>query len=262
MPQVAPVPKRTRENVLGVPVDILSWTDALDCIFAWARRRESRAVCICNVHSIVTARENPAHAHALKSADMATPDGAPVAWMLRKKGHSHQERISGPDLMWACCRRASEAGIEMFLYGGTLTTLRTLEHRLRKDFPGINIVGTFSPPFRALSAEEDAAIVEMINQSGARIIWVGLGCPKQEAWMHAHQGHVNGVMVGVGAAFDFHAGIVKRAPLWMQRHYLEWLHRLLQDPRRLATRYIVGNSIFMMAVLLDFLSPRSQVDDS
>ena len=262
MLQVALLPERTREKVLGVPVDVLNWADALDCIFTWARRRESRAVCICNVHSTITARQNPAHAHALKSADMVTPDGAPVAWMLRRKGHSDQERISGPELMWACCRRASEAGIAMFLYGGTETTLRILEHRLRKEFPSINIVGTFPPPFRALSAEEDVAIVDMINQSGARIIWVGLGCPKQEAWMHAHQGRVNGVMVGVGAAFDFHAGIVKRAPPWMQRHGLEWLHRLLQDPRRLAMRYIVGNSIFMMAVLLDYLFAKSQVDDT
>jgi N-acetylglucosaminyldiphosphoundecaprenol N-acetyl-beta-D-mannosaminyltransferase len=262
MLQVAPSPERIREKVLGVPVDVLNWTDALDCIFAWALRRESRAVCICNVHSIITARQNPAHAHALKSADMVTADGAPVAWMLRRKGHGDQERISGPDLMWTFCRMAPEAGIETFLYGGTLATLRILERRLRKEFPGIKIVGAFAPPFGALSAEEDAAIVDMINQSGAQIVWVGLGCPKQEAWMHAHRGRVNAVMVGVGAAFDFHAGIVKRAPLWMRQHGLEWLHRLLQDPRRLATRYIVGNSIFMMAVLLDSLFPKSQAGDS
>ena len=262
MLQVALPPARTREKVLRVPIDVLNWTDAVDCIFAWALRRESRAVCLCNVHSIVTARQNPAHAHALTSADMVTPDGAPVAWMLRRRGHGDQSRISGPDLMWTCFRRAAETGIGTFLYGGTQTTLRILENRLRKEFPGINIFGAYAPPFRALSAEEDVAAVDMINQSGAQIVWVGLGCPKQEAWMLAHQGRVNAVMVGVGAAFDFHAGIVKRAPQWMRRYGLEWLHRLLQDPRRLAARYIVGNSIFIMVVLLDSLFPKNQVDDS
>jgi N-acetylglucosaminyldiphosphoundecaprenol N-acetyl-beta-D-mannosaminyltransferase len=141
----------------------------------------------------------------------------------------------------------------MFLYGGTSITLQSLQRRLQAQFPGINIVGAYSPPFRELSAQEDAAIVDTIDRSGARIVWVGLGCPKQEAWMRAHQGRVNAVMVGVGAAFDFHAGLVKRAPLWMRRNGLEWLHRLFQDPRRLATRYLVGNSLFIVAVLSDHL---------
>src|SRR5262245_24796591 len=238
-----------RESVLGVPVDVLSWTEATDRIFGWARERESRAICICNVHSLITARGDAAHANAIKAADLITPDGAPVAWMLRKIGHVQQERISGPDLMWACCRKAATVGTEMFLYGGSPSTLQRLEQRLRAEFPGIRIVGAYSPPFRDLSSEEDTAIVNMINRSGARIVWVGLGCPKQEAWMHAHHHLVNAVMVCVGAAFDFHAGVVKRAPLWMRRNGLEWVHRLLQDPRRLAARYLVGNSIFITAVL-------------
>jgi N-acetylglucosaminyldiphosphoundecaprenol N-acetyl-beta-D-mannosaminyltransferase len=245
-----------RESVLGVPVDALSWTDAIDRIFGWARRHESKTICICNVHSITTARGDAAHANAIKTADLIAPDGAPVAWMLRKKGHLTQERISGPDLMWACCQKASTLGTEMFLYGGSANTLLRLEQRLRGEFPGIAIVGACSPPFRDLSAEEDTAIVNMINKSGARIVWVGLGCPKQEAWMHAHRHLVNAVMVGVGAAFDFHAGVVKRAPLWMRRNGLEWVHRLLQDPRRLAARYLMGNSIFVTAVLVEAVLPR------
>jgi len=244
-----------------MPVDVLSWREAIECIFEWALRRDSRTVCICNVHSVITARRNPVHAEAIRSADLVTPDGAPVAWMLRRKGHGGQERISGPDLMWSCCRKASETGTEMFLYGSTPATLRHLEQRLRTEFPGINIVGAFSPPFRNLSAEEDAAIVDTINRSGARIVWVGLGCPKQEAWLQAYQGRVNAVMVGVGAAFDFHAGVVKRAPPWMRRNGLEWLHRLLQDPRRLATRYLMTNSMFVMAVLRDWLFAAGQVGD-
>ena len=251
-----------REDVLRVPVDVVSWSEAVDCIFGWALRRESRTVCICNVHSVITARRTPAHANAISSADLVTPDGAPVAWMLRRKGHRDQERINGPDLMWTCCRKASMLGTEMLLYGGTPATLQRLERRLRAEFKGINIVGALSPPFREMTADEDAAAVDLINRSGARIVWVGLGCPKQEAWMHAHHSQVNAVMVGVGAAFDFHAGVARRAPLWMQRNGLEWLHRLSQDPRRLATRYLVGNSIFMIAMLPDLLFPHGHVHDS
>ena len=255
-------PGQAREHVVGMPVDVLSWNEAIDCIFAWARERESRTVCICNVHSIVTARQVPAHADAIRSADLVTPDGAPVAWMLRTKGHRDQERINGPDLMWMCCQKAAELGTEMFLYGATPATLRHLEQRLRAEFPSIRIVGSFSPPFRDLSVAEDAAIVDRINRSGARIVWVALGCPKQEAWMHAHHGQVKAVMVGVGAAFEFHAGLVKRAPRWMRRNGLEWLHRALHNPRRLAMRYLVTNSIFIMVMLRDSLLVRRQLRDS
>ncbi len=254
-----PLPRpleRIREHILGVPIDVLSWTTIVGRIFEWAQRRESRTVCICNVHSVVLARRDNAHADAIRSADSVTPDGAPVAWMLRRQGHGDQQRISGPDLMWSCCRRAAELGTEMFLYGATPGTLLRLEERLRKEFHSIQIVGALSPPFRALSAEEDAAAVDMINASGARIVWVGLGCPKQEAWLRAHQNKVMAVMVGVGAAFDFHAGIVKRAPSWMQRNGLEWLHRVLQDPQRLARRYLTTNAMFIVGLCYDRLTAK------
>jgi N-acetylglucosaminyldiphosphoundecaprenol N-acetyl-beta-D-mannosaminyltransferase len=239
--------RRTQEQVIGIPVDVLSWTDTVSRIFDWVQRRESRIVCVCDVHSVVHALRDNTHANSLRSADLATPDGAPVAWMIRRKGHVAQQRISGPDLMWACCQKAAETGTSVFLYGTTPGTLQRLERRLREAFPSLNVVGSISPPFRALSAEEDAAIVENINGSGAQIVWVGLGCPKQEAWMQAHRGEVKAVMVGVGAALDFHAGVVKRAPLWMQRNGLEWFHRVLQDPRRLAKRYLVSNALFIAA---------------
>jgi N-acetylglucosaminyldiphosphoundecaprenol N-acetyl-beta-D-mannosaminyltransferase len=253
--------RRRRELVLDVPVDVLPWTDAVERIFEWADRRESRTVCICNVHSLVTARRNATHADAIRSADLVTPDGAPVAWMLRKKGHRGQERISGPDLMWDCCWNASRRGTEMFLYGATPEILWRLQKRVSVHIPGIKIVGAFSPPFHELSAAEDAAMVSMINRSGARIVWVGLGCPKQEAWLQAHRGRVQAVMVGVGAAFDFHAGAVKRAPIWIRRSGFEWLHRLWQEPRRLAARYIVANTIFIIAILRDFLFAGRRVRD-
>jgi N-acetylglucosaminyldiphosphoundecaprenol N-acetyl-beta-D-mannosaminyltransferase len=127
---------------------------------------------------------------------------------------------------------------------------------LRLQFPKLDIAGAFSPPFRKLTDEEDAAIVERINSSGAGIVWVGLGCPKQEAWMHEHRGRINAVMVGVGAAFDFHAGVIKRAPMWMQRSGLEWVHRMAQDPRRLVKRYLVTNTIFIVGTMQDFLFPK------
>ncbi len=247
------------ERVLGVAVHALGWAQAVDCVFDWAHRRESNTIFLCNVHSVVTARRNPAHAEALAAADLVVPDGAPVAWILRRLGHTDQVRISGPDLMWRCCRRACELGTEMFLYGGSPGTLQRLEQRIRTEFPGINIVGSYSPPRRPLSAEEDAAVVEMIDRSGARIVWVGLGCPKQEGWMQAHRSRIRAVMLGVGAAFDFHAGDIKRAPQWMQQNGLEWLHRLFQDPRRLASRYLVTNSLFILALLQAWMPSRRKL---
>jgi N-acetylglucosaminyldiphosphoundecaprenol N-acetyl-beta-D-mannosaminyltransferase len=204
----------------------------------------------------VTALKNESHAICMNDADMVTPDGAPVAWMLRRKGYADQARISGPDLMLMCCERAAETGEKMFLYGGSDVSLAQLERFLRARFPHVQIVGSYSPPFRTLTRDEDDSIVERINQSGAGIVWIGLGCPKQEAWMYAHRGRINAVMVGVGAAFDFHAGVIKRAPRWMQRYGLEWVHRMSQDPRRLVKRYMVTNTIFVLAVLRDWLNPK------
>jgi N-acetylglucosaminyldiphosphoundecaprenol N-acetyl-beta-D-mannosaminyltransferase len=248
--------RRVTENVLNVPVDVIDWQEAIDRIFEWSSARETKVVCICSVHSIVTARQNRAHAHNLMTADMVTPDGAPVAWTVKGKGHPHQQRISGPDLMLKACERAAETGVKIFLYGGTPASLSSLEQALRLQFPKLDIAGAFSPPFRKLTDEEDAAIVERINSSGAGIVWVGLGCPKQEAWMHEHRGRINAVMVGVGAAFDFHAGVIKRAPMWMQRSGLEWVHRMAQDPRRLVKRYLVTNTIFIVGTMQDFLFPK------
>jgi len=249
---------RVQAAVLGVPVDALSWTEAVDRIFAWTKKREVRTVCLCNVHSLVTAMQDATHMQALRAADLVAPDGAPVAWRLRRLGYGDQKRISGPDLMWTCCRRAATDGTEMLLYGGSPATLRKLEAKLLAEFPGINVVGAVSPQFRPLSKEEDEAVVEAINQSGARIVWVGLGCPKQETWMFEHAGKVRAVLIGVGAAFDFHAGTAKRAPLWMQRMALEWLYRLLQNPRRLWKRYLVANTVFALYVVKDaFLHGRA-----
>jgi len=239
-------PGSCSSHVLGVRIHAVTWDGALDTISHWASAQESRYVCICNVHSVVTAARDDAFARIVAEADLATPDGAPVAWMLRRLGHAGQQRINGPDLMARYFLKAARSGDSIFLFGGTQGTLDRLRPALERRFPGLRVAGAYSPPFRILTPEEDSAIVDAINRSGAGTVWVALGCPKQEAWMAAHRGRINAVMVGVGAAFDYFAGTVPRAPAWMQRMGLEWLHRLVSEPRRLWRRYLVTNSLFIV----------------
>lgn len=233
--------------ILGCFINADSWENAINRIHRWTAARESRYVCICNVHSLVTARQDKVFHTALINADMATPDGMPIAWMLRHMGFPNQERINGPDLMWNYCQLAERMKEPIFLYGSTQKTLDAIQKKLLDSFPKLLISGTYSPPFRTLTSQEDAEIIDIINNSDARVVFVSLGCPKQELWMAQHRGKINAVMIGVGAAFDYHAGTIKRAPLWMQHHGLEWLHRLYSEPRRLWKRYMVTNSIFIVA---------------
>ena len=252
------VPVRSRDGapVLGSFIDAVSWDDAVDRLVQWGGRRESRYVCICNVHSVVTATQDAEFRDVIEQADMATPDGAPVAWALRRAGYDTQERINGPDLMWKYLAEAERRGQVVFFYGGTEHTLEKLRQAMARAFPALKIGGLVSPPFRSLSAQEDQAYTDQINAAGTAVLFVGIGCPKQEKWMATHRGRVNAVMVGVGAAFDYHAGTIKRAPLWMQRSGLEWFHRLLSEPRRLWKRYLVTNSIFVMRMLPALVSRR------
>ena len=243
---------RATGGVLGSKIDVTSWVGALDRLLGWAHGHESRYVTICNVHVVVSASRDAAYRTIINGSDMATPDGAPVAWMLRRQGFSNQSRISGPDVMWALCKRAAQENLPIYCYGSTDATLGLLEARLRVAFPGLQITME-SPPFRALTVEEDAAAVARINASGAGIVFVGLGCPKQERWMAEHRGRVNAVMIGVGAAFDFHAGTVQRAPAWMRDNGLEWLHRLASEPGRLWKRYLVTNTLFILGAARQLL---------
>lgn len=249
------VDKRTTGNVLGSQIDALSWDAAVSRLLGWAHARESRYVTICNVHVVVSASQDTAYQAIINASDMASPDGAPVAWMLRRQGFTGQSRVSGPDLMWALCERAAQENLPVYCYGSTEPTLALLKARLAEAFPGLQAT-MVSPPFRALSAEEDEAAVAQINDSGAGIVFVGLGCPKQERWMAEHRGRVNAVMIGVGAAFDFHAGTVQRAPAWMRDNGLEWLHRLASEPGRLWKRYLVTNTLFIMGAARQLLSGR------
>jgi len=231
----------------------VSFGQAQDQVLAWARARKSRFVVLANVHVVVTATQDATFCRTVAAADLATPDGAPVAWVLRRLGHPRQDRVSGPDLMWALLGRCAAEGLPVYFYGSTPKTLVALMACTAQTFPALKIAGFESPPFRPLSAQEDDAAVQRINTSDAGLVFVGLGCPKQEHWMLAHRGRVNAVMLGVGAAFDFHAGTVSRAPLWMREHGLEWLHRLLSEPRRLWKRYFVTNTIFLLKVILPLI---------
>ncbi len=245
--------QRQTAPVLGAPIDVLGWDDALARVAVWANQRESRVVCFCNAHAVVTYGRNAEFAQAIDSADLAAPDGAPVAWMLRLLGHAEQPRISGPDLMLACLAQAEINEHSVFLLGSSKPTLITLRKRLRARYPKLNMVGALSPPFRPLMPEEDARIVQHIQRSGAQIVFVALGCPKQEQWMAAHRGQIASVMLGVGAAFDFHAGAMRRAPRWMRRLGLEWLHRLAREPKRLTWRYLDTNTVFVLRALAQLL---------
>lgn len=240
--------RRDLVSVLGVPIDSITWEGALSQIAEWGQRGDSKYVCLCNVHSVVTAAHDRQFHRAIAASDMATPDGAPVAWMLRRLGRPDQVRVNGPDLMWSLfnvLQTTAPRSSSVFLYGSTDETLASVRARCFDAFPAVRIVGAISPPFRELTEEEDNAIVSRINESGAGLVFVGLGCPKQELWMAEHRGRINAVMLGVGAAFDFHARTTRRAPEWMQHNGLEWLYRLLSEPKRLWRRYLVSNSLFI-----------------
>lgn len=235
-------------RVLTAPIDVVDWHQAVSNLIIWGSSHKSSVVCICNVHMTVTAGQDKELGQVLAAADMVTPDGAPVAWAIRRAGYDSQERINGPDLMWRYLAEAERLGQVVFFYGGMEETLVALKAAMLAAFPNLNIGGMVSPPFRALTADEDQAYVDQINAAGTAVLFVGLGCPKQEKWMEAHRGRIHAVMVGVGAAFDYHAGTLKRAPAWMQKAGLEWFHRLCSEPRRLWKRYLVTNTLFILGM--------------
>lgn len=234
--------------LLGIRIDAISWEQAIGRIVRWAQAGSSRMVCLCNVHSLVTASRAPQLAAALHGSDMNSPDGAPLAWLMRRRGWPEQQRLSGPDLMWTLLGEAERLQLPVFLLGGTPATLAQLSQRLASAFPQLPLAGSLSPPFRPLDEQDNERIADMIHASGARIVLVGLGCPKQEVWMAAQRGRISAVMLGVGAAFDYHAGTATRAPLAWQRAGFEWLYRLVQEPTRLARRYLVTNTLFLLAL--------------
>jgi len=251
-----------RFNVLGVGVSSINMTVAMDVMERWIERREPNYVTITGVHGVMESQADEDIRQIHNQAGMVTPDGMPLVWLGRLNGHEHVDRVCGPDLMPLLCEKSTTKGYRHYLYGGNEGVPELLKEKLDEKFPGIEVVGTYSPPFRALSEEEDGEIVNKINSANPDIVWVGLSTPKQERWMAAHIGRLNApVLIGVGAAFDFHAGLKKRAPLWMQKSGLEWLYRLLSEPRRLWKRYMKNNPLFVLLIIRQALGLKRYVDE-
>lgn len=202
-------------------------------------------MCVSNVHTTVMSDEDEGYKAIQNGGIMAIPDGGPLSSVGRKRGFQKMDRTTGPSYMGEIFKISVEKGYRHYFYGSTEETLEKLYQELTAQYPGIQIAGMYSPPFREITEEEDATVIERINDAKPDFVWVGLGAPKQEKWMAAHQGRVSGFMVGVGAGFDYFAGNISRAPEWMQKHNLEWVYRLIQDPKRLFKRYLVTNTKFI-----------------
>ncbi len=237
-----------RAEIVGVPLAVSNYEEVVDWMEAMVAAGARGYLTAAAVNLVMSAREDREAREAVLGATLAVPDGQPLVWALRALGHSCATRVYGPDLMVRFCARAEQSGTPIYLYGGrTPEALELLERRLRERFPGLRISGGFSPPFRALTAQEEERTIAAINSSGAAVVWVGTGQPKQEKWMLRMRPHLSApLLVGVGAAFDFHAGLVAQAPAWMQRNGLEWTYRLVREPRRLWRRYARYNPRFLI----------------
>lgn len=268
---VAPAPP-PRGEVLGIPLALGGYEEVLEWIDEMVRLRCPGYVTAAAVHLVMRAQEDSEIRAAVLGASLVVPDGQPLVWALRLLGHREiHSRVYGPDLMLACCERAAARGTRMYLYGGrSESALVALALNLRSRFPGLQIVGAYSPPhvdgnswapFREPSPEEDRRTVAEIDGAGAEIVWVGTGQPRQELWMARMRSRLEAPMlIGVGAAFDFHAGLVSQAPAWMGRHGLEWAYRMAREPRRLGRRYLRYNPRFVIAVAREYLSARRTGD--
>jgi len=243
-------------DVLGVRTHAVQIGQVVEQMKGWIRERDGcHSIAATNMHGIVEAQHDPSFKEILNATDLVVPDGMPLVWMGRRKGHFLPRRVYGPDLLLAFCKESAERGYRHFFYGAEPGVAERLAERLKARSPGLNVVGTYSPPYRRLNANEDEEIVEMIRRAAPDVLWVGLGAPKQERWMHDHKAQLLRVpvLVGVGAAFDMLSGRREQAPPWMRECGLEWFFRLLQEPRRLWRRYLVYGSQFIVYLLLESL---------
>ncbi|AIZ46336.1 UDP-N-acetyl-D-mannosaminuronic acid transferase [Deinococcus radiopugnans] len=246
----------TSRSILGMRVDVTTYADATARIMAWAQAAQSRYVCASNVHMVMETNDSAEFRDVVNGADLVTSDGVPLVWALKALGVPQAERVYGPTLMLHVCEAAAREGVPIALYGGTSESLEEFVLFLHTNYPGIEIACLIAPPFRPPTPEEDALYTQQIIDSGARIVFVGIGCPKQERWMAEHTAQLDAVLLGMGAAFDFHSGRVKQAPAAMQRLGLEWLFRLIMEPRRLWKRYAKHNPRFVGKFLLQLLAQR------
>lgn len=256
-PPLAPAPAAAEtHHLLGMRVEATDYAGATAQVVRWAREAASRYVCLANVHMVMEAHDDPAFRTVVNGADLVATDGVPLVWALKALGVPRATRVYGPDLTLHVCAAAADAGLPIALYGGTPESLDAFVRFLHARFPGLEVACRIAPPFRPPTPEEDAADTAALAASGARIVFVGIGCPKQERWMAAHRGRIPAVMLGVGAAFDFHAGRVRQAPAWMQHAGLEWLFRLAMEPRRLWRRYARHNPRFVLFFTRQWLRAR------
>jgi N-acetylglucosaminyldiphosphoundecaprenol N-acetyl-beta-D-mannosaminyltransferase len=236
-----------RINVLGVGISVLNLKSALAAIAAAVREKRKGYICVTGVHGVMEAQADAAFKNILNHAFLCTPDGMPMVWAGKLNGHREMSRVYGPDLMLDVCAWSETSGAKHFFYGGADGVAELLAQKLKAKFRKLEIAGTFTPPFRALNADEEKSLVEQVRAAQPDILWVGLSTPKQEKFMAEYLPKLDAtVMVGVGAAFDFHSGRVKQAPRWMQRSGLEWFYRLGREPRRLAKRYFRNNPLFVL----------------
>ncbi len=248
-------------NVLGISLRPMTFEGALATFLdaALARAGGSMRAHFLTVHTVVESRNNPDLRSVLNSGGFAATDGMPLVWLARLHGAREAGRVCGPDVMLALADRGREHGLRHYFYGGAEGVPEELARRLTDRYPGIEVVGTYSPPFRELSAEEDADVVHTINEARPDVVWVGLGSPKQEFWVAGHQSRLEAPLIlAVGAAFDFHSGKVKRAPRLMQRAGLEWIFRMASEPRRLWRRYTITNLKFVWLAATDFVRSRAR----
>ncbi len=243
-------------SILKMRVDATSYFDATERIISWAKDGQSEYVCVANVHMAMEVYDDPNFAQLVNEAALVTPDGMPLVWGLRAFGLQQASRVYGPTLTLHVCEAAAKQGVPVGLYGGTPESLVAFTQFLHDRFPGIQVVCQISPPFRPLSAIEDATYTQQIVESGAHILLVGIGCPKQERWMADHWKQIPAVMLGVGAAFDFHSGRVKQSPSWLQKVGLEWAFRLFMEPNRLWKRYFKHNPRFVVFFAQQYLGLR------
>ena len=247
-----------RVNVLGVGISAIDIAAAVASLDRWIEQRGAHYVCVTGVHGVMESQRDPELRRIHNDADMVTPDGMPLVWIGKATGNRHMQRVYGPDLLLAACAVSRADRPRHLFLGSTPIVVENLARRLQARFPQLNVCGTISPPFHALSDADDAQLVRSINLATPDIVWVGLGTPKQERWMATHLGRIDApVMIGVGAAFDFLSGHKRQAPRWMQRAGLEWLFRLASEPRRLARRYLVNNPAFVWQVLMQALGVRT-----
>lgn len=240
----------TRVDVLGVGISAINMEMAKAEIARWITEGEKHYVCVTGVHGVMESQGDAELTDIHNRSGLTTPDGMPMVWSARAAGAKHVERVYGPDLMLELCEMAAAEGWTSYFYGGKEGVPELLASKLSERYPGLKVVGTYSPPFRELTSDEQAAIADQINAAAPDLVWVGLSTPKQERWVAANVGRLNAsAILAVGAAFDIHAGTLRQAPRWMQRTGLEWLYRLMREPKRLWRRYLKNNPRFVLAIL-------------